>query len=235
MKRWWLGAAGPSRNCVAIGTSALMAACGLFGTPKSEWHEVEFELPGTIVTLRLPGGESPDFLVAAARTKLDLRDGDAYDEWGTAEMIERYWDYHEFLVAGPLGTLKFNLVIRELPPERRYRADDIRAFGQAVLAQNRYDWEKWQSDLERRGRGRIPATSAESFEATMVGGKGAIHYRGTSDLTSENYAIPLDGRHLLEVRFLYIDNTRGAKSNWKSRAEADARSIVGTVKLRAAP
>lgn len=213
-----------SRTGVIVVTSAL----GLSSTATSgegNWNRYDFRLSGYEFCIKLPGSESVEYPVKPAKHMVDINDLSNYQNWfESIEVFDKYWEYREVFRVGSVGTLRVSAMVRLSSNDAA--PTNVSSVGNADAMKNdikrRYEHNQLKSGLGVES----------SFVNLMVknfNGKDWFYYQAKD---ANVYAAQIGDRHYLEIRFRFIDNSRGGKADWLERARSDELKIMSSVVLK---
>jgi hypothetical protein len=224
---------GAMRNfrCVSMIVTLCLFAPGTVAG--AEWKQHQFSLSGNVLMLTLPGDESDDFPSAPVVSNVDINDESNYDKWFNAiKLIEKYWDYRQFLVPGAVGTLRMTVMARAFqnpPVDTRSGSSALQA---ALMQRLRTKLDEMNQGLLTAGRPSIPYPLASELVTKSLNARDWIRYHTTFQDDVDVFATVIDKTHYVEIRFSFIDNSHGKKTDWRERAAADESKIMASATIQ---
>jgi hypothetical protein len=224
---------GAARNFRCVSTIATLCLFAPGIAAGTEWKLHQFSLSGNVLMLTLPGDESDDFPPAPVVRNVDINDESNYDKWFKAiKLVEKYWDYRQFLVPGPVGTLRMTVMVRAFQSAPVDVHSDSSALQAAIMQRLRSKLDEMNQGLLKAGRPPMPYPLASELVKKSLNGKDWIHYHTAFQDDVDVFAAEIDKAHYVEIRFSFIDNSHGKKTDWRERAAADESKIMASAAIQ---
>ena len=193
-----------------------------------DWSSHRFILSEHEFRIDLPKSESLEFPVKRVKETADINDLSNYESWSKAiQLFDKYWDYRQRWTFGSVGSLRINAMVRLSSNE--FDATAVNSTGSA---------HAMKEDVRRRSRikqsmalGSLGVSSI-NFSLRNLNGKNWFQY---AEENVDIYVTEIDDRHYLEIRFLFINNSRDGKTDWRQRATSDEMKVMNSVVFRNHP
>lgn len=202
------------------------SALGLSSTATSGegGDSYDFRLSGYEFRIKLPSSESVEYPVKPAKHMVDINDLSNYQNWfESIEVFDKYWEYRQAFRVGSVGALRVSAMVR------------LSSNGAPTNVSSVDSADAMKNDIKRRYERNQLKTGLgveSSFVNLMVknfNGKDWFYYPAKD---ANVYAAQIGDRHYLEIRFRFIDNSRGGKTDWLERARSDELKIMSSVVLK---
>lgn len=196
----------------------------------AEWLQYRIDLHGRTMAVSLPRSESKDFPQQKIKTEIDA-DSKFDQHLLDIAIFEKYFDYSQPFTIGPVGVLHVSAMIRAGSPDDGLSALNSENLKQIIIKRSTQSAEKQKRELMQRGINQPARSPPTDFVIRSIGGSEWVEFRPSDRNDIDAFAIGIDPAHYVQYLFHFIDNSRGNKSDWHSRADVDVLRMVESTKF----
>lgn len=206
-------------TCLVLLTGCVSVAAERPTGDMKGWKSYRVEIGESIVSFRVPPGESKEFMSRPVPARIDSANKKLFDEAGIGpNLLDRYWDYKDNKLFGVEGTLRFIIAVRR----SNESIENHKALQNAVEETSRLS-----SVLQSLEEGKPLASNRPMhYEPVQVAGKDGLLVR--FEISPSAYVFAIDQYHYLRISY----SAGGFRDPiWRAEALAAAESILQSIRI----